>query len=164
MESELDKEFNDAFVKISKIGEAIAPDIMLKFYAYNKQANFGNRFASNNEVDVRNAFKLNAWMQLNGMKSEEAKRRYIALAKTVLNTIKLMAFNRALGSFDRRALKYFDKNKKLILLIALHVLLIPKILWRYLYYIIARMRGDETLSYHLSMSAFKRQGTLSNDL
>ena len=75
-------------VKISKIGEAIAPDIMLKFYAYNKQANFGNRFASNNEVDVRNAFKLNAWMQLNGMKSEEAKRRYIALAKTVLNNKK----------------------------------------------------------------------------
>ena len=88
MESDLDKEFNDAFDKISKLEEAIAPDIMLKFYAYNKQANFGNKFSSNNEVDVRNAFKLNAWMQLNGMKSEEAKKEYIELAKTVLNNKK----------------------------------------------------------------------------
>jgi len=84
MESGLDKEFNDAFDRISKLRKAIAPDIMLKFYAYNKQANFGNNLAANNEVDVRNAFKLNAWMQLKGMDSEEAKQKYINLAKTVL--------------------------------------------------------------------------------
>jgi len=84
MESGLDKEFNDAFDRISKLRKAIAPDIMLKFYAYNKQANFGNNLSANNEVDVRNAFKLNAWMQLKGMDSEEAKQKYINLAKTVL--------------------------------------------------------------------------------
>ena len=88
----------------------------------------------------------------------------IVPTKTVLNTIKLMGFNRALGSFNFGALKYFDKNKKLVLLIALLVLLIPKMLWRYLYYIIARMRRDETLSYHLYVSSFKRQGTLSNEI
>jgi acyl-CoA-binding protein len=88
MESDLDKEFNEAFYKISKLGEAIAPDIMLKFYAYNKQANFGNKFSFNDEHNVRSAFKLNAWMQLNGMKSDEAKKEYIELAKIVLNNSK----------------------------------------------------------------------------
>ncbi|ARV14953.1 acyl-CoA-binding protein [Polaribacter sp. SA4-12] len=85
MESDLDKEFNEAFDRISKLRKAIAPDIMLKFYAYNKQANFGNKFSFNSELNVRSAFKLNAWMQLNGMKSEVAKKEYINLAKTVLN-------------------------------------------------------------------------------
>jgi len=88
MESDLDKEFNEAFYKISKLGEAIAPDIMLKFYAYNKQANFGNKFSFNDEHNVRSAFKLNAWMQLNGMKSDVAKQEYINLANIVLNTKK----------------------------------------------------------------------------
>ncbi|MDG1038838.1 MAG: acyl-CoA-binding protein [Polaribacter sp.] len=85
MESDLDKEFNEAFVKISKLRKAIATDIMLKLYAYNKQANFGNNLSANSELDVRNAFKLNAWMQLKGMNSEEAKQKYINLAKTVLH-------------------------------------------------------------------------------
>ena len=88
MESDLDKEFNEAFDRISKLRKAIAPDIMLKFYAYNKQANFGNKFSPNSELNVRNAFKLNAWLQLNGMKPEEAKQEYINLAKTVLNNKK----------------------------------------------------------------------------
>ena len=86
MESDLDIEFKDAFDRISTLRKAIAPDIMLKFYAYNKQANFGNKFSFNSELNVRSAFKLNAWMQLNGMKPEEAKKRYINLAKTVFKS------------------------------------------------------------------------------
>jgi acyl-CoA-binding protein len=86
MESDLDKEFNDAFNGISILREAtITPDIMLKFYAYNKQANFGNQCSLNSESDVRNAFKFNAWEQLKGMSSKEAKEEYIKLANTVLN-------------------------------------------------------------------------------
>ncbi|MCG1035596.1 acyl-CoA-binding protein [Polaribacter sargassicola] len=88
MEYDLDQEFNEAYSKISELRKAIAPDIMLKLYAYNKQANFGNKFSFNNDVNVRNAFKLNAWIQLNGMKSDEAKKEYIKLANTVLNTKK----------------------------------------------------------------------------
>lgn len=84
MESVLDKEFNEAFLRISELRKAIAPDIMLKLYAYNKQANFGNNLSANGELDIRNAFKLNAWMQLKGMNSEEAKQKYVNLAKTVL--------------------------------------------------------------------------------
>ncbi|MDP5106275.1 acyl-CoA-binding protein [uncultured Polaribacter sp.] len=78
---DLDKEYQAAFDKISKLKEAVAPDIMLKFYAYYKQANFGNKFSSNSAIDTRSAFKFNAWMQLNGMPAEEAKREYIELAK-----------------------------------------------------------------------------------
>ncbi|WP_172824382.1 acyl-CoA-binding protein [Polaribacter sp. KT25b] len=78
---DLDTEYKAAFDKISKLKEAVAPDIMLKFYAYYKQANFGNKFSFNNGSDLRTGFKFNAWMQLNGMTTEEAKREYIELAK-----------------------------------------------------------------------------------
>lgn len=83
--TDLDKEFNKAFNEISKLRKAIAPDIMLKFYAYYKQATFGNNFTFNSGLDVRSAFKFNAWMQLNGMTSEEAKKEYINLANLILN-------------------------------------------------------------------------------
>ncbi|WP_435415792.1 acyl-CoA-binding protein [Polaribacter aestuariivivens] len=85
MNNELDIEFSEAFEKISRLKEAVAPDIMLKFYAYYKQAYYGSTFSFNNELDVRNAFKANAWMQLKDMSSQEAKKEYIKLAKIVLN-------------------------------------------------------------------------------
>jgi len=42
MDSDLDIAFKEAFIEISKLKEAVAPDVMLKLYAYNKQANFGS--------------------------------------------------------------------------------------------------------------------------
>ena len=85
MESDLDIAFKKAFDKISALKKGVAPDIMLKFYAYNKQANFGNKFSFNSNLNVRSAFKFNAWMQLNGMPSKQAKEEYIKLADTILN-------------------------------------------------------------------------------
>lgn len=85
-DSDLDKEFNEAFEKISKLKWTIAPDVMLKFYAYYKQASFGNNFSFESGLDLRSGFKFNAWMQLNGMTSEEAKKEYIDLANKVLDT------------------------------------------------------------------------------
>lgn len=82
--SQLDVDFKIAFDKISALKEAIAPDIMLKFYAYYKQATFGNNFTFNSSLDVRSAFKFNAWMQLRGMSSEDAKKEYILLANHIL--------------------------------------------------------------------------------
>jgi len=81
---DLDKEFEIAFNKISELKKGVAPDIMLKFYAYYKQANFGNNFSFNSGLNVRSAFKFNAWMQLNGMSPEEAKKEYIKLANEIL--------------------------------------------------------------------------------
>jgi acyl-CoA-binding protein len=88
MDSDLDIAFREAFNAISKLKEAVAPDIMLKFYAYNKQANFGSNFPYYDELDVRNGFKINAWMQLKNMSSNQAKKEYIKLAKTLLNNKK----------------------------------------------------------------------------
>lgn len=84
MSDELDKEFTIAFENISSLKKAVAPDIMLKLYAFNKQATFGNNFSFNSNVNGRNAFKLNAWLQLNGMSSEQAKKEYIKLAQTII--------------------------------------------------------------------------------
>ena len=86
MGTELNTKFDKAFQSISMLEESLAPDVMLKFYAYYKQATTGDTFSTSGESDVRNAFKFNAWAQLNGMSQEEAKRKYISLAKEILNT------------------------------------------------------------------------------
>ncbi|PQJ78583.1 acyl-CoA-binding protein [Polaribacter porphyrae] len=83
-DNNLDGQYKKAFDEISKLKEAVAPDVMLKLYAYYKQANFGNNFSFNSGLDVRSAFKFNAWMQLNGMSAKEAKKEYIKLANKVL--------------------------------------------------------------------------------
>ena len=88
MNSDLDIAFKEAFIEISKLKEAVAPDVMLKLYAYNKHANFGNNSPYYEKLDVRNAFKLNEWMQIKDMSSNDAKQAYIKLAKTLLNSKK----------------------------------------------------------------------------
>ena len=84
MDSDLDIAFKKAFIEISKLKEAVAPDVMLRLYAYNKHANFGNNSPYYEKLDVRNAFKVNAWMQIKDMSSHDAKRAYIKLAKSLL--------------------------------------------------------------------------------
>ena len=81
----LDIKFTKAFNDLSELEENLAPDIMLKLYAYYKQAVIGNTFSYGGEVDVRDAFKFNAWTQLNGMTQENAKKQYIKLVKNILN-------------------------------------------------------------------------------
>lgn len=80
----LDLKFTEAFNKLSELEEVLAPDIMLKLYAFYKQAAIGDAFSYDGEVDVRDAFKFNAWTQLNGMTQEEAKKQYIKLVKNIL--------------------------------------------------------------------------------
>jgi len=84
MTPKLDIKFNRAFDKLSKLEESVAPDVMLKLYAYYKQALAGDNFSYDGKVDVRDAFKFNAWTQLNGMTQEEAKKQYIKLVKSIL--------------------------------------------------------------------------------
>ena len=85
MDSDLDIAFKEAFIEISKLKEALTPDVMLKLYAYNKQANFGSSSPHYEKLDIRNAFKVNAWMQIKDMSSNDAKQEYIKLAKSLLN-------------------------------------------------------------------------------
>ena len=81
---ELDKEFNAAFAKASSEEQSLVPpDLQLHLYAYYKRAidepYVSNRsFESNN---LRNAFKMNALIQVQAISKKEAKKRYIEIIK-----------------------------------------------------------------------------------
>lgn len=85
MTSKLDILFNEAVNKISETQEQLPPDVLLRLYAYYKQAIKGDNFLYNSDDnDLRDAFKFNAWVQLKGMREEEAKKEYIELANSIL--------------------------------------------------------------------------------
>ena len=87
MSLKLDIAFKEAFKKISETEKELPSDVLLRLYAYYKQAEKGDTFSvssGNNEPDLRNAFKFNAWVQLKGMSEEEAKQEYINLANEIL--------------------------------------------------------------------------------
>ncbi|WP_309597692.1 acyl-CoA-binding protein [Flavobacterium oreochromis] len=75
-DQELDTKFKEAFIKVSKMQQDSLPqDVMLRLYAYYKQASYGSMSNMNyNSLDVRDAFKLNAWMQVSNLSIEEAKK------------------------------------------------------------------------------------------
>jgi len=65
--------------------DALPPDVMLRIYAYYKQATHGTvGFRPINNSDLRNAFKTNAWMQISHLTPEEAKERYIETINSLL--------------------------------------------------------------------------------
>lgn len=75
---DLDREFEEAYEKASNMTEALPQDVMLRIYAYYKQATQGTVHADRmGNVDLRNAFKTNAWMQISHLSSDEAKKLYI---------------------------------------------------------------------------------------
>ena len=80
----LDIQFKKAYKKASSLEEKLPPDIMLKLYAYYKQAVKGDKFTFNSNNDLRNAFKFNAWIQLQGMSEDEAKQEYINLVNSII--------------------------------------------------------------------------------
>ncbi|WP_298367774.1 acyl-CoA-binding protein [uncultured Lutibacter sp.] len=85
MTKDINEEFEEAYLKASNTKIKLAPDIMLQFYAYYKQATKGNNYEEpTGDVQLRNAFKLNAWFQLNHLSEEEAKLEYIKLVTKYL--------------------------------------------------------------------------------
>lgn len=85
MTTDLDKKFNEAFNKVSKINKDLPPDVLLRLYAYYKQATKGDRFSVNDaEDDIKSAFKFNAWIQLRGMDENQAKEEYIELVNSII--------------------------------------------------------------------------------
>ncbi|MDX1829901.1 MAG: acyl-CoA-binding protein [Lutibacter sp.] len=78
--NELDKSFDEAYYIASNTNIKLPPDIMLHLYAYYKQATKGNNYEKpSGDVELRNAFKLNAWIQLSHLSEKEAKQEYINL-------------------------------------------------------------------------------------
>ena len=82
---ELNIEFDKAYEISSSTEIKLPPDLMLQLYAYYKQATKGNNYEQpSGNVELRNAFKLNAWFQLNHLTEEEAKQEYINLVNKYL--------------------------------------------------------------------------------
>lgn len=82
---DLDTRFAEAFEIASKMSQADIPqDTALRLYAYYKQGSGDAPAASYyTSHDLRNAFKANAWLQVNNMSSEEAKVAYIELVESI---------------------------------------------------------------------------------
>lgn len=80
--NELDRRFKKAFEIASAMTKKLPPDVMLRFYSYYKHATIKDSVVipSGNDM-VRNAFKLNAYFQINSITVDEAKKAYIALVE-----------------------------------------------------------------------------------
>ena len=93
MGKELDQLFDEAYEVSSNTDIKLPPDVMLQFYAYYKQATKGNNYEKpSGNIELRNAFKLNAWFQLNYLTEDEAKKEYIKLENKYLK-IKFLHFS-----------------------------------------------------------------------
>ncbi|WP_395045004.1 acyl-CoA-binding protein [Flavobacterium sp.] len=85
-ENEIDIRFEDAVEKANEMTQASLPqDVQLRLYALYKQATMGtiDRRISP-EYDLRNAFKMNAWMQISHFSIEQAKEEYINLINSLV--------------------------------------------------------------------------------
>ena len=86
-EKEIDIRFQEAVTIASNMEQSTLPqDEQLRLYAYYKQATSGivesNRHHSN--FDLRNAFKINAWMQISHLTPDEAKEEYIQAINNII--------------------------------------------------------------------------------
>lgn len=87
-EKDLHTLFLEAIEIANTIPQASLPqDVQLRCYAYYKQATFGS--VGNNttysNIDVRDAFKTNAWFQISHISEDEAKQMYIDIINTIKN-------------------------------------------------------------------------------
>jgi acyl-CoA-binding protein len=84
-DNDLDILFKEAYEKASNFAESLPQDVMLRIYAYYKQATSGGEQHPNHHqsFDLRNAFKMNAWMQVRHLTPDEAKRLYIDLINSI---------------------------------------------------------------------------------
>ena len=80
--TDLERKFIKAIDIASAMTKKLPSDVMLRFYAYYKHATSEGSFEQpSGTSEVRNAFKLNAWFQINNISVDEAKKRYIELVE-----------------------------------------------------------------------------------
>ena len=84
-EKDLDTRFQEAVQLALTIPQVSLPqDVQLRCYAYYKQATFGALGSVNySNLDVRDAFKNNAWLQISHISVEEAKECYIDIINQI---------------------------------------------------------------------------------
>lgn len=82
----LDQEFQEAYERISIEAKNLAPDTMLRIYAYYKQATNGlsHQDFEQMSTNLKKAFKFNAWTQVSHLSETQAKEEYIKLANKIL--------------------------------------------------------------------------------
>ncbi len=81
-QQDLDTRFKEAVVIADRMTQAELPqDVQLRLYAYYKHATAGGTPSANynTSLDLRNAFKTNAWMQISHLSADQAKEKYIEL-------------------------------------------------------------------------------------
>jgi acyl-CoA-binding protein len=86
-DNDLDIRFQKAIELALTIPQTSLPqDVQLRCYAYYKQATFGALGSVNySNLDVRDAFKNNAWLQISHISAEEAKESYIEIINQISN-------------------------------------------------------------------------------
>ncbi|KAF2517872.1 acyl-CoA-binding protein [Flavobacterium foetidum] len=84
---DLDTRFEEAVEAAMKMTQASLPqDVQLRLYAFYKQATFGTAVSNQSEnFDLRNAFKINAWLQISHLSIEEAKENYIEIINSLIS-------------------------------------------------------------------------------
>jgi diazepam-binding inhibitor (GABA receptor modulator, acyl-CoA-binding protein) len=85
MKEGLHEEFEKAYELASTTNKKIAPDDMLRLYAYYKQATSGVVHQFQSSTDIVRSFKFNAWQQVRHLSVDEAKNAYIELIKKILS-------------------------------------------------------------------------------
>ncbi|MCC9041357.1 acyl-CoA-binding protein [Myroides sp. M-43] len=85
--SNLELEFTQAYERISKEAKNLPQDVMLRIYAYYKQATNGLSHQDFEDMssDLKRAFKFNAWTQVSHLSKDQAMLEYINLAKEILD-------------------------------------------------------------------------------
>jgi len=84
-EYNLHETFLKSVKAISNTNILLPDDVKLQFYAYYKHAleDIGT-YRTSDQVQLRNAFKMNALFQVRRLSKEEAKTKYIELANKYL--------------------------------------------------------------------------------
>lgn len=83
----LENLFEKAFENAQLVPQETVPqDLQLILYGLYKQATSGNlkKMHAQNPQDLRNAFKLNAWMQVKHLTIEQAMQEYIAIINNLM--------------------------------------------------------------------------------
>lgn len=88
MGKDLDILFDEAFKNAQLIPQASVPiDLQLILYGLYKQATADETdsfYFRQDSQNLRSAFKLNAWMQVNHLTADEAKERYIEIINKLM--------------------------------------------------------------------------------
>ena len=72
--------FADAEARVKKLSERPSNDQLLELYALYKQATVGDVEGSRpGMLDLKGRAKYDAWAKKKGVKSEDAKKKYVAL-------------------------------------------------------------------------------------